>query len=250
MRIFVSFKQTVTMATERPNKHAIQGMIYTLLKGTNYATVHDKNHVKQFTFSDWFKKKDGGRYLIISSPDDDFIRSIAGILEKNVGKLKFLDYVLNGVELVNTKSTRFLRSASPVVLVRDGKRNEYHSFKKRTLTLKEFDDLIKNSLVRRYRIHSGNPDFSIKGPLFDAFDFRKEVPVRVDIRGREFLVIGSTWNKLILARNKSREEFYKWIMDVGIGQKNSLGFGCVQPYPWEPSKNKRNDLTEKWEIYV
>ena len=230
MRISISFDTTVSSASARPNKHALQGLIYKQLKESEFHTLHSHHHSKLFSFSDWFKDKHGNGYFMISSPNDDLIKYLESKFKDQVGNLVFLDYILKDVRRKSHSSTRFLKTASPIVLVRDSSTSEYYSFKKKTLSLQSFDEICKTSAVKKYRKFTGEEDFDFDGSLFDVFDLRREVPVRVDVRGKEFVVIGSTWNKLFLSRDKSRSKFYDWLADVGIGQKTSLGFGFLQPY--------------------
>ncbi|WP_297065841.1 CRISPR-associated endoribonuclease Cas6, partial [Thermococcus sp.] len=43
-------------------------------------------------------------------------------------------------------------------------------------------------------------------------------------------VIGSNWELLEKERIKPEERrFYRFIMDAGLGEKNSLGFGFLNP---------------------
>lgn len=49
-------------------------------------------------------------------------------------------------------------------------------------------------------------------------------------KGREFLVVGTTWKLLEKIKiRKEERKFYKFIMDCGLGEKNSLGFGFINP---------------------
>ena len=45
----------------QPNKHAVQGFIYNMLKGTEYSERHDEPRFKFFTFSDFFRGGGAGR---------------------------------------------------------------------------------------------------------------------------------------------------------------------------------------------
>lgn len=54
--------------------------------------------------------------------------------------------------------------------------------------------------------------------------------MKVVKNGVPFPVIGSNWELLEKERIKPEErKFYRFLMDVGLGEKNSLGFGFVNP---------------------
>jgi CRISPR-associated endoribonuclease Cas6 len=68
--------------------------------------------------------------------------------------------------------------------------------------------------------------YDFDGNLFDSFQFDREVAVRVKKTNKMFLVIGSLWKNLEKF-NMDDKNFYNFIMDCGLGEKNSLGFGMI-----------------------
>ena len=57
-----------------------------------------------------------------------------------------------------------------------------------------------------------------------------EVAVRVSKGKDKFIIIGSAWYKLERFRRQRRDEqFYRFLMDAGLGEKSSLGFGFLNP---------------------
>ncbi len=212
--------------SSRPNKHAIQGLIYKSLQGTNLSDLHDRKHAKSFTFSDWFFVN-GGATFHLSSSDAELIDTVLSYYSERIG-LEFLDYTLEWVQKYEVKKTRILRTGSPIVLA--DKEDKYLSFKRKTLDLTRFDQLIREKAILRYREYTGDATFTLKQPLFEELELRREVPVPVKIGGKKFLVIGSTWNKLVLRKDLNFRDFYAWLMEEGIGEKRSLGFGYLQPF--------------------
>jgi len=60
--------------------------------------------------------------------------------------------------------------------------------------------------------------------------FNKEVAVKNVKGGKEFIIIGSVW--YLLEKFEISEEmrrFYWFLMECGLGEKNSMGFGFVNP---------------------
>ena len=213
------------------NKHAVQGLIYRFLQNTEFANLHDRFVSKNFCFSDWLKTKKSGVYrLIISSPNEKLIRVLEKAARKESGRLLFKGYVL-----IRTKTLRLtpklpLRSGSPIVLVREKNPQPiYHSFRDRTITLTEFDEIIKRGAVARYRATMGESDFVTEEPLFSELQLEREIAVPVKMRGRSFPIIGSKWKTLVLNQDNSLRKFMEWLIDAGMGQKTSLGFGFLQP---------------------
>ncbi len=201
-------------------------MIYKSLQGTKYSGLHDRKKAKNFTFSDWFFINDGATFHL-SSSDTRLIEIVQSYYSERIG-MEFLDYSLEGIQKYELKLTRVLRTGSPVVLA--DKDDRYLSFRRKTLDLDKFDELIREKAVKRYREHIGDSEFILEQPLFEEVELRKEVPVPLKMAGREFLVIGSTWNKLVLRNDSDLRQFYSWLMEDGIGEKRSLGFGYLQPF--------------------
>lgn len=213
------------------NKHAVQGLIYRFLQNTEFADLHDRFVSKNFCFSDWLKTRKSGVYrLIISSPNEKFIRVLEKIARRESGRLQFKGYVLIRTKTLKLTPNVPLRTGSPIVLVREKNPQPiYYSFRDRTITLNEFDEIIKRGAVARYRATMGESDFVIEEPLFSELQLEREIAVPVKMRGRSFPIIGSKWKTLVLNQNRSFRKFMEWLIDAGMGQKTSLGFGFLQP---------------------
>ncbi len=109
-----------------------------------------------------------------------------------------MDYELTGVEIYDIKPTRIIRTGSPIVLVEDVACNKYHSFRRKSIGLLQFNDELKQRALKRYRAFTGEMDFNFEAPLFEELVLRREVPVPIKKGGSEFLIIGSTWDKPVL----------------------------------------------------
>ena len=105
MRLLITFTPTTGINYNAINKHTIQGMIYSLLKNTEYGEYHNIKRFKFFTFSDIFplgnfipKER---KNLLISSPDPKFIRSIKNDLkERDYLKLGNWKISANGKDFI------------------------------------------------------------------------------------------------------------------------------------------------------
>ena len=70
----------------------------------------------------------------------------------------------------------------------------------------------------------------MKGNIFDRLKFKKEVAVTLRMDNTEFIMIGTVWRSLEKFNiNRENGDFYRFIMDCGLGEKNSMGFGFINP---------------------
>ena len=78
MRLLVALRSVKKSIYEMNYHYHLQGLIYSLINGTRYEYIHDKNEFKFFCYSNIFPisnqiMKNDIRKIIISSPDADFI---------------------------------------------------------------------------------------------------------------------------------------------------------------------------------
>ncbi len=215
------------------NKYDLQGMIYSTLLTGGITDLHRGNNFRFFTFSDIFPlnflQKNTLYNIIISSPDITTIDTIFNVLSKEnyfyLSGIKFKIAEINKFDL--PVPMRFI-TGSPIVLYKDNKENRYFSIKRQD-PITFFLRRIKENAVRKFNAFF-NEDININHLIFDRLKFHKEVSLLLKKRGKEFNIIGSVWYSLDLSRlNRSEIKFYKFIMDAGIGEKNSLGFGFLNP---------------------
>jgi len=214
------------------NKYDIQGMIYSTLLDAGMTEIHAGNKIRFFSFSDIFPnnilKKDFLYNLIISSPDNNIIKNIHNILDKN--KSFYLSgYKFNIAEInefdINI-SNDFI-TGSPIVLYLDNKKNKYFSIKNDSIAF--FLRRLKENAIKKFNLYY-NENININHLIFDKLKFHREVALLLRKGKVSFDIIGTTWYNLHLNKlNRNEIKFYKFIMDTGIGEKNSLGFGFLNP---------------------
>ncbi|ANF21771.1 CRISPR-associated endoribonuclease Cas6 [Thermococcus piezophilus] len=218
-----------------PNKHAVQGFIYNMLKGTEYGENHDASRFKFFTFSDVFIDSLGRPTFLVSSPDEGFIRALHSSLKDRVRVyIGTQELIIDELKKFRLPLKKRFQTGSPVVLYRDSRKNEYfklHSHRDLNFFLRR----LKENAEKKYNAFYGD-EFTLEGPIFDRMipKLRKngklDVYVKVVKQGVLFPVIGSNWELLEKERIKSEERrFYRFIMETGLGEKNSLGFGFLNP---------------------
>ncbi|MHA1222284.1 MAG: CRISPR-associated endoribonuclease Cas6 [Candidatus Heimdallarchaeaceae archaeon] len=235
MRLLISFEPKWFFSENQITKHDIQGFIYGLFKSEEKKVYikHDSKQFKFFCFSDIFPfgnfKPHIIKKLIISSPSKTFIKA----LYHNISPKK--EFHLGGcpvdkidVKIFDLKPSSEFISGSPIVLYKDNQKNEYFSFKKHG-DLNFFLNRLQDNALKKYNIFY-KEELVVEHELFSDCEFSKEVVIPNRKGNRSFIHIGSTWKKIGTSYlDKKLVKFYKFIMDAGLGEKNSMGFGFLNP---------------------
>ena len=82
---------------------------------------------------------------------------------------------------------------------------------------------ICNNAIKKYNAFYGT-DFELDSELFTNFEFGREVSIRLVKNNNKFIVIGSLWKDLEFDLTSQNKDFYNFLFDNGLGEKNSLGF--------------------------
>ncbi|MFN3527733.1 MAG: CRISPR-associated endoribonuclease Cas6 [Candidatus Altarchaeaceae archaeon] len=213
------------------NKYFIHSWIWNLLRDTEFSEMHDKNKFKFFTFSDIFPISDFSvkekKKLIISSPNEKFIEKIY----EKIRNLKTFKLGIHEFEIVNFKKF-FMKlkdrwqTGTPIVLYEDNRANRYYSVK-RNPDLNFFLKRIKENALKKYNAFY-NENLNFEEPLFDRLFFKKQTSVHLRKNNNEFLILGTLWEfEIDSFKLQNLYKFYNFLMECGLGEKNSLGFGFV-----------------------
>jgi len=233
MRILLKIKPKEIFVYNEINNYFIQSFIWNTLKGTDYAERHDEPKFKFFTFSNIFPITDFNeketKNFIIASPDENFIKTIDEKLKdiRNF-KLGIHEFELISHKPFSIKLKERWETATPIVLYENNKENIYYSIR-RNPDLNFFLERLKENTLKKYNSFY-NENLNFDKPIFDRLFFKKQVALKFRKNQREFIIIGTLWEfEINLVRNKNLEKFYKFILDCGLGEKNSFGFGFVNP---------------------
>ncbi|MDF1540668.1 MAG: CRISPR-associated endoribonuclease Cas6 [Candidatus Thorarchaeota archaeon] len=211
-----------------PDKHDIQSMLYSALGSSRYGENHDRPSFKYFTYSDFFYDKKERGTLVVSSP---YPRLVDTIFEwaKNQDfiQLGSLSFEIQKVQVIKPRLNNEFTSGSPIVLYLDSASGEYFSLREHG-DITFFLDRMKDNALKKYEFFNGT-ELHLEGPLFDAVELRREVAVPVRIRGYNLTFIGSLWKSLVKDDIEENADFYQFLMETGLGEKNSLGFGFINP---------------------
>jgi CRISPR-associated endoribonuclease Cas6 len=235
MRLLVNLSSTYQIHSDYFNKYYFQGALYSFLINTKLEDLHNNKSFKFFTFSDFFPSGDllegGTKSIIVSSPNKDFIKTLhEKMLEK--GYIYLLDKKIDIKSLKIYEISWVPKSyeiGSPIVLQINTKLNKYFSFRDNG-TIAFYLRRLKENAIKKYKAYYKLEDFSFEETIFDSLMFKKEIAVNLQKSGKKFITIGSMWyylNKNYIPKKLSN--FYKFILDSGLGEKNSLGFGFLNP---------------------
>jgi len=250
LRVLVRLRAQDTFPYELAYHHDFQGFVYGLLIGTSYESLHDKVRYKFFCFSNLVPptriiSRGSLRTLVISSPDDDFIRTIQERLVAHQGLPVRLGRMIFKVERVERRKVMLpssideeivLTSGTPIVVrippyrwkeygiqPRKGYRFVYwRSEYTPTAFIKQLED----NVAKKYSEYfSAEEQTSLS--LFEKLKFRKQVAVPLWMRGEETTVIGTLWEFYFGPTDETKRKILQFGLDAGFGEMNSLGFGFM-----------------------
>lgn len=231
IRLMIKFEPKEHVKYSEIDKYTVQGFIYSLLlKDSVFSNFHDQKGFKFFNFSNIFPvsdfEKNSLKKLIISSPNDELIKSLNDKLKnKSSFRLKNHKMELLKVELLRNKNCSKFITSTPIVLFEDNVNNKYYSFKQNP-DFNFFFERLKDNAIKKYNAFYDS-DFSLDSELFTSFEFGREVSVRLSKNNNAFIIIGSLWKNLEFNLTSQNKEFYRFLFDNGLGEKNSLGFGFL-----------------------
>ncbi len=239
MRLKLSLTPKQNLPFDKINKHTIQGFVYNLLKDTEFGEMHNQPRFKFWCFSDMFPPNDfvegEDKYLLISSPRKEFINVLYEKLD-NLGDISLnnFKFEVSEVKKFDLKVKNKFITGSPIVLYKDKDRGKFIKFYDDNFDLMFFIQRLQDNAIKKYKAFYGEEPV-LNGFIFDRIaprvrNGRVDVYVRIAKKGKEFLIIGTTWKLLEKIKiRKEERKFYKFIMDCGLGEKNSLGFGFLNP---------------------
>ncbi|MEJ8542242.1 CRISPR-associated endoribonuclease Cas6 [Methanothermobacter wolfeii] len=230
MRLLLEFKTDEDFKYTAINNYTIQGFIYSFLKRSrSFHEYHDMDGFKYFCFSNIFPvsdfRKEEPKRILISSPDYRLIRTLEREIRRNrsayLGKYPVK---IESVSLFKPKLERSFITSTPVVLYQNASKNYFFSMKK-TNDFQFFMDRLKENALKKYNSFYDD-QYYFEGNIFDRLEYSREVAVRLKKADKLFIVIGTLWKNLEKF-NMDNKKFYYFLLECGLGEKNSLGFGML-----------------------
>lgn len=258
MRLLIRLRSIEDSKYEMQYHYHLQGFIYSLLKGSKYDYVHDKEGYKFFCFSNIFPakdlKKNDIRTLIISSPDKEFVYHLNEMLlrlsnlEIKIGGMRFkVDYV-DKLDVRLPRNSPFTLITGTPIIIRiprekykaydvDPKGKYDYVYWRSDHPIDLFVSQLENNLTKKYAEYFGlgndnnMTELNVGGVekprlfLFQKFKFKKQVSTKVPLKGFDQVVIGTVWEFGFDA--DANRDMIQFALDAGLGERNSLGFGFV-----------------------
>ena len=257
MRLLVGLEASSSFPYDLCYHHNLQGFIYSLLRGTEYAGIHDKDGCRFFSFSNLIPptpivKKGSRRSLVIASPDDHFIETLSQRLHQLAAKEARIGRMTFTVKRIKQFRTQLpidrsceltLASGTPIVVriprYRYGeygiepKKDYEYAYWRKEYTPTAFIKQLEENLAKKYSGYTGletDPE-----PILEKLRFKKQVAVPLRMKGKESTVIGTLWEFYLQPLNGQKRDMLQFGLDAGFGEMNSLGFGFMN------ASNDRND---------
>jgi len=224
--------------------------VWDALADTEFDQIHDSDRPKPFTYSNPFPPGDmqegDQRTLLFSSPNEELLTHIAADLqdnpELNIGEMPFtvddLSPLSPDVGEPGTSGT-IETGTGVVVRIPPWRFEEYGiecdhdqaEFWRPEHTMEPFQNQIESNLDQKHDLFC--PDY-LPGPsevdcdLFDGYELIKTFSIPVTpTTGIEETWVLSKWRFDYTVRDDGHRRHLNLLLDVGIGERNSLGFGFV-----------------------
>jgi len=248
MRILARLSARTDAAYDNTYHNKLQGRIWQALEDSEYDALHDENQPKPFVYSNPFPPRDmdegDERTLLVASPEEPLLAHIAEDLtfdrELNIGEMPFhVDDVSPLAPDVGEPGTSGTIESGTGVLVRippwrfddygmDVDHDEAE-FWRPEHTLEPFRTQLEANLDKKHRLYM--PDYlpgpsDVDGNLFDGYELIKTFAIPVTpTTGRTEEWVLSKWRFDYTVRDDDHRRHLNLALDVGLGERNSLGFG-------------------------
>ncbi len=224
--------------------HKLQGFIYSLIRDTEYSSLHNKKDYKFISFSNVFPPKNAKmgdkRTLIISSPENRLITIMKNSLDAlqgeiiNIGHMRFFLERTTILRPTIEKDLCLITGTPVIVRIPKEKFSAYEShwdvnydyiYWRSNYPLELFIEQIEQNLRKKFQSFYGY-ELSLE-KAFENFNFKKQVCNHITINGKEVKVIGTLWEIIFKNLDKNQRKFVSFMLDCGIGELNTLGFGFL-----------------------
>lgn len=250
MRVLARLRARADTAYDNTYHHKLQGRIWGALEESPYDEFHDENQPMPFTYSNPFPPRDMAegdeRTLLVASPEEELLAHVAADLQEepelNIGEMPFtVDEVTPLAPDVGEPGTSGTIETGTGVLVRippwrfeDYDMDVHHDqaeFWRPEHTMEPFRTQLEGNLDKKHRLYC--PDYlpgpsDVDGELLDGYELIKTfaLPVTPTEGQRETWVL-SKWKFDYTVRDNHHRRHLNLALDVGIGERNSLGFGFL-----------------------
>jgi len=250
MRLLVRLRARANTAYDNAYHHKLRGRFWKSLEGTQYDEMHDENRPKPFSYSNPFPPGDmdegDERTLLVSSVDEELLAHVAADLrdnpELNIGEMPFevTDFSSLSPDVGEPGTSGTLETGTGVLVRIPPWRfddygidvdHEEAEFWRPEHTMEPFRNQIEANLDQKHELYC--PDYlpgpsAVDGNLFDGHELIKTFAIPVTpTTGEEETWVLSKWRFDYTVRDDDHRRHLNLALDVGIGERNSLGFGFL-----------------------
>ncbi len=244
----------------------LQSVIYSFLKDGKFDFIHNKLGYKFFCFSNIFPvsylRKNDVRNLIISSPNQYLISYLYHKLQRlmgsflEIGKMKFSLSSVDQFEIELFSSNKItIVTGTPIIIRIPIEQYDLYGYKiskdyayvywRKDHPIELFVKQLESNLIKKYiqycetvdnygvspnssKLNTNYFQDTISFWLFQNFKLKKQISSRIPIKGTTHIVIGTLWEfSFNLKINSDSIQILQFLLDVGLGERNSLGFGFM-----------------------
>jgi CRISPR-associated endoribonuclease Cas6 len=238
MRCKISIKKISPSSLHYDYQYGLASMLYAKLATSNIELAdktHSKKGFKFYTFSnlileDRLPEKNGLNFrtahFFLSSPDPEFIRSFAEglllepefFLGNNENRANFMIERLEVLPVIKFSNQCTFRTLSPIYLKtlrnQEDRLIEFDLYPKDS----KFHENLHKNLVARYEEFYGA---KIDKDYFEILNIPNFKPKRVKVENNYRRC------SLMDIHLSANPELLQFAYDAGLGEKNAMGFGCV-----------------------
>ncbi len=241
MRILLFIKSLQNYQINFEYHAKIQGFIYSFLRNSDFDQLHDKKGYKFFCFSNIFKSTKSDHYhLIISSPNKELVNQIHEQLIKIIDNCVLISIgslfkIVKAIKVPERNLTFPLKiiTQSPIIIripIEKYSGKTIHTAPYKSVLWRSdhpidlFIDALEANMRKKYEEFTG---LQINKRIFEHYEFKKQVSTKIEQDLSKIPVIGSLWEIKFSAGISP--DIQKFALDCGLGERNSLGFGFVNP---------------------
>lgn len=237
----------------------LQAAIYSLIREGGLPSVHEKRGYKFFCFSNIFPfgnfEQGVERNLLVSSPDHAIIESIERAASSKIksrqplamGGLRFTISCVSKPFRTNLEGPEItVRSATPIVMRIPKTRYEEYGIKpeidydyvfwRETIPLDAFVKQLQDGMIKKWKEYfASSPNDENRFaeeellPEITYYKFIRTISKPLVMKMQRQMVIGSLWEIGFASTSDVQRRLLEFAIDCGFGERNSLGFGFVNP---------------------
>ena len=251
MRSKLTIRKISTAPLHYDYQYGLASMLYVKLASANITLaneIHSHQGFKFYTFSnllinDWIPDKKGLNFktanLIISSPNVEFIRSfVEGLLKDTKFSLQRngnnVNFIIESIDILPQQTigeTCIFKTLSPIYIKTMRKHNgrlaEVDLYPKDP----KFYENLHTNLVARYKKYYGH---AIEHDHFEVTKVTDVKPKRI--------AVGNSQRRCshVVLTVEGDCDLIRFAYEAGLGEKNAMGFGCVDVINHKGEKGANN----------